>query len=86
MNVKSSLSLAVQYCEQNNVTSLALLIPGTISSNAIIDNYRYRSIVRTSVPLLSIASAFKAVDCVKLLLNNGADIEKPDANILILLN
>lgn len=76
--MKGDLGLAVQYCEQNKETSLALLLKNTSLVKSVVEQYKFKTICRTNVPLLSIAIGSKSLDCVKLLIKNGADIESPD--------
>lgn len=77
--MKSNLYFAVQCCEQNKVSALASIVPSQIPGNSLVEVYKFKSLSRTKVPLLCIAAVSQSLDCVKYLINNGADIEKPDA-------
>ena len=76
--MKGDLNNAAEYCEKNKATSLASLVPRQVPGNAVVENYKFKSLSRTKVPLLCIAIASHSLDCVKYLVKNGAEIEKPD--------
>lgn len=77
------LTEAINCCKTNNDAVLATLVPSQIDPNAIVPQFRYKSIIRNDVPLLCIAAAYDAIPCANILLQAGADVEKADSIIFL---
>ena len=64
--------------EEKNVNKLRSLISSGISPRSSISQFKYKNVRRGNVPLISIAIAFNSIECVKLLIQAGADLEAED--------
>lgn len=76
--MNADLQAAVKYCEQNNAAALSHIVPSVVAASSVVPQYRYKNLNRSKVPLISICTAAKAIDCAKVLLLNGANIEAED--------
>lgn len=70
--------LAKQFCEENKVTQLENILKSGVSVNTLVPQFQYKKVRRNNVPLLSISVARNSIDCVKLLVKYGANIEAKD--------
>lgn len=80
MGNSKELMAAASYCQQNDVNKLrALLENQSIKPNDLISSFKYK-IARTNVPLLCVCVIGNSIDCAKLLINAGANVEIVDGN------
>lgn len=75
-----TVSKAVRYCQENLPAMLAPLLQSTLDPNLVVPQFRYKTLSRKNVPLISIAVAYDSVDCIQLLVKSKANIECEDGS------
>lgn len=80
MEDSKELLAARDYCSHNDANKLrALLENSSIKPNDLLSSFKYK-ITRIKVPLLCVCVIGNSIDCAKLLINAGANVEIADGN------
>lgn len=80
MSDSKELIAASEYCSRNDANKLRSLLENSlIKPNDVLSTFKYK-ITRTNVPLLCVCVIRNSIDCAKLLINAGANVEITDGN------
>lgn len=83
---EANLQSGIRYCQENKPAQLQNLIQnGYLSPDSVVPNFQTKSLQRHQVPLISIAVYSDSLECVKILIKSGANIEKEDNVIFLIL-
>jgi ankyrin repeat protein len=71
---------AVDCCHKNNHTLLQNIIQTKSVANSVQAHFRYRTLSRTNVPLVSIAVACGSIKCIDVLVSRQASLDAEDGS------
>lgn len=83
MKDSKELLLAADYCSHDDAKKLReILEKSSFNPNELLSSFKYK-FTRTNVPLLCICVISNSIDCAKLLISAGANIEITDGNFIL---
>lgn len=78
MQQSDQVTLGAKAIQDKKSAQLATFIQNGLSPNSFLPLFKFKALSRNNVPLLCIACACDSIECVKLLVKSGANLEDED--------